>query len=141
MSMTISIDGVDELAAEMRQMAERYPDQCNSAMRKVAKEFREDVNSQFPGHYATGKRPFAKNWKTKYETSAFGVITEATVYNKAPHWHLVENGHRKFIHGRSTGGFVPGKHYAERTRADFESRYPDIMDVAITAALRKAGLT
>ena len=140
MSMSISIDGADELAAEMRQMADRYPDQCNAAMKKVAKDFRDEVNAQFPGSYAKGKRPFAKNWKTEYETSGFGLITETTVANKSPHWHLVENGHHKWYMGQDTGGFVPGKHYAERVRADFEKTYPDRMDAAVTAALRKAGL-
>ena len=137
MSMIISFEGADELVAQMKQMAERYPDQCNAAMKRVAKEFRDNINAQFPDSYSKSNRPFAKSWKTKYETSSFGLITETEIGNKAPHWHLVENGHQIVPHG----GAVKGKHYAERVRADFESRYPQIIDAAISQALRKAGLT
>lgn len=136
MSITLSIEGADELAAEMKRMSEQYPDQCNAAMKRIAKEFRDDVNVQFPGSYASGKRPFAKSWKTTYETSSLGLITETEIANRAPHWHLVENGH----HIVPQGGSVEAKNYAKRVEDDYESRYPQIMEAAVTLALGKAGL-
>lgn len=137
---SISIDGADELKKNMEEMIHQCPDQLNLAMKRAAKGFREDCNDKFPTYYEDGKRPFPKEWKTDNTYGDLGIITVTEVKNKAPHFHLVENGHRKFINGVDTGGFVKGKHYAAKTRAEYEDKYPEILDQAVNQALKEADL-
>ena len=93
-----------------------------------------------PSSYKSGAKGL-KRWKTTKNYSPSGMIASVAVTNKAPHFHLVENGHRKFINGVDTGGFVEGKHYAEKTREEYESKYPDMMQSAINKALADRGLS
>lgn len=124
----------------MEALVSRYPDQANDAMREAAKEWKQSCNDKFPAYYSKGVKPFPKNWKSTAEYTNLGLIGTLTVSNKAPHFHLVEEGHAKWLWGKNTGGYVPGKFYAERTRAEFESRYPEIMEKALNDAVAGSGL-
>ena len=124
----------------MQSMVSRVPDDVNKAVIKTAKDWTKDCNAKMPSSYKDGSKGL-KRWKTKKNYGSTGMIASVEVTNKAPHFHLVENGHRKFINGVDTGGFVEGKHYAEKTRAEYESKYPDMMQSAINKALADRGLT
>lgn len=100
-----------------------YPDETNKQMRKFANEFKKDCNAKMPAEYKEGKRPIPKNWEVKNK-QVLRVSIDAEIRNKAPHFHLVENGHNMVVRGQ-TVGFVPGKHYAERTREEWKEDFPD----------------
>lgn len=132
--------GLDGLLEDMQSMLSRVPDDVNKAVIKTAKDWTKDCNAKMPSSYKDGSKGL-KRWKTKKNYGSTGMIASIEVTNKAPHFHLVENGHRKFINGVDTGGFVEGKHYAEKTRAEYESKYPDMMQSVINKALADRGLT
>ena len=132
--------GLDGLLEDMQSMLSRVPDDVNKAVIKTAKDWTKDCNAKMPSSYKDGSKGL-KRWKTKKNYGSTGMIASVEVTNKAPHFHLVENGHRKFINGVDTGGFVEGKHYAEKTRAEYESKYPDMMQSVINKALADRGLT
>ena len=70
----------------------------------MAESFNEDVNAKMPGSYGNKIR------KWKIAGAKEGISSFVTSTNRAPHFHLVENGHAKYdFHGRYTGGFVPGQ--------------------------------
>ena len=48
----------------------------------------------------------------------------ALVWNSAPHFHLIEDGHQ-LVRGGRVIGFVPGKHIMERTRNEYEDIVPE----------------
>lgn len=150
--MDFRLIGADTLDAEMRAAAAAIPDQVNTELRRIARDWKNSVNEKMPQKWQTGnpvetkthkhaKKPLPKRWKTSFEYNAYGEITGATIVNTAPHWHLLENGHKKYdFQGNPTDGFVPGFHLSEKTRKEFEDTYPERMDAAIRAALEKAGL-
>lgn len=138
--MHIELRGAVELQASFSTLFQNQPDELNKAIRKAGKGWCDDVNQMFPSHYAEGKKPFAKSWKTKTTMNHWGIIESLEIVNKRPHWHLVENGHAKVLWGKRTGGFVPGKHYARRAREIWKDKFPEAIDAAITAAMAKAGL-
>ena len=126
--------GLDGLLEDMIGMVSQAPDGINNAILKTAKAWTKDCNARMPSSYKSGSKGL-KRWKTTKTYSSTGIISNVEVTNKAPHFHLVENGHRKFINGVDTGGFVEGKHYAEKTRAEYERKYPDMMQSVINKAL------
>lgn len=149
---SIRFIGLDGLLEDMRSMVSKVPDEFNNAIINTAKAWIKDCNAKMPSSYSgvstvdeEGERKVnkasLKRWKITKNYSPTGMIASVEVTNKAPHFHLVENGHRKFINGVDTGGFVQGKHYAEKTRAEYESKYPDMMQSAINKALADRGLT
>lgn len=130
------IDGLDELIAELELAEKEVPDQANNAMRYCGNGWKKDVNSKMPSYY----EDLPKGWKTSYRYSSLGVIEQLDIVNRRPHWHLVENGHRKFdFRGHPTGGFVAGRHYAADTTAEWETKFPETLDARLSKALKKAG--
>lgn len=137
---SIHFIGLEGLLEDMQSMVTQSPDELNEAVIKTAKTWTKDCNAKMPSSYKIGAKGL-KRWKTTKNYSPSGMIASVEVTNKAPHFHLVENGHRKFINGVDTGGFVQGKHYAEKTREEYESKYPDIMQSTINKALADRGLS
>ncbi|RRJ15503.1 HK97 gp10 family phage protein [Lachnoanaerobaculum orale] len=138
MAESVNFIGLEGLMSDMQGLISKAPDELNKAVEKTAREWTKDCNSKMPSTYKDGKNSL-KKWKTKKEYTSLGIISSIEVTNKAPHFHLVENGHRKFIHGVDTGGFVEGKHYAEKTRAEYESKYPEKMQEAANRLLADRG--
>ena len=138
MAESVRFIGLEGLMSDMQGLISKAPDELNKAVEKTAREWAKDCNGKMPSTYKDGKNSL-KKWKTKKEYTSLGIISSIEVTNKAPHFHLVENGHRKFIHGVDTGGFVEGKHYAEKTRAEYETKYPDKMQEATNRLLADRG--
>jgi bacteriophage protein of unknown function (DUF646) len=138
MAESVHFIGLEGLISDMQGLISKAPDELNKAVEKTAREWTKDCNGKMPSTYKDGKNSL-KKWKTKKEYTSLGIISSIEVTNKAPHFHLVENGHRKFIHGVDTGGFVEGKHYAEKTRAEYESKYPEKMQEAANRLLADRG--
>ena len=138
MAESVNFIGLEGLMSDMQGLISKAPDELNKAVEKTAREWTKDCNVKMPSTYKDGKNSL-KKWKTKKEYTSLGIISSIEVTNKAPHFHLVEKGNRKFIHGVDTGGFVEGKHYAEKTRAEYESKYPEKMQEAANRLLADRG--
>ncbi len=135
----LEINGADELIADMKAMIEEYPAEASKALFKIAEDFNKDVNSKYPGYYKTSGKASLTRWKV--EGAKDGNSHFVTSTNRAPHFHLVENGHDKYdFHGHYTGGFVPGRHYAEKTRNEYEKKYPEKIEKAIFTELESHNL-
>lgn len=135
---TFTINGLDELQTKLEQCQREIPDQENLAMKRCAADWRKDINAKMPSYYTD----IPKKWKSTYEYNSLGMIAECTIASKAPQWHLVENGHRKFdFHGHDTGGFVPGRHYAADTNDEWEDKFPEVMEKELDKVLDEAGFS
>lgn len=92
---------VDELADVINEGLEEYAnltsDKVKSAVRKVAKTVKEEINSSAP--VRTGR--YAKSWKTKTTAESSNMLQQ-TVYspNRYMLAHLLEKGHAKRGGGR-----------------------------------------
>ena len=131
----LEFDGADELMADIQKLVSDYPKEASNALFEVAENFNEDVNAKMPGSYGNKIR------KWKIAGAKEGISSFVTSANRAPHFHLVENGHAKYdFHGHYTGGFVPGRHYAERTRQEYQEKYPELISGKIEKMLKKHNL-
>ena len=141
--MEIEFRGLEELARDFEKVVNKYPDETVKELMKVGKDFIQDTTSSMPGYYSSGKRPLnsPKQWDRKREASEFNGSTVAvSVSCRAPHWHLVENGHRMFLNGKDTGRFVAGKHYVEKQSKAYEGKLPKRMREYIDRMLKEENL-
>ena len=152
---SFELTGLEELAQDIQTCMKAYPEEASKKIYNLSGKFTKDVNKKFPGNYRRGKRPLSKNWEREREKTLFtGYTIRVNVSNNSPHFHLVENGHELYItperysamqngkitfkkaihHGKRRtketkgmvyAGFVPGKHYCERTRNEWQEKYPE----------------
>lgn len=146
--VTFELNGCEELAAKINELLKVYPNETASEMEKITNDFKKDVNKKFPNGGKSGSKSVSKNWKKYKMQSLAGYTVSIEMQNSAPHFHLVENGHELYMsaemyaaysdgslghisRGRSSGkkgstkavhaGFVPGKHYCEKTRNEWNN--------------------
>ena len=110
------LDGLDDLAKDLQKASSLYPDETKKAMKSLALRFVKDVQSEEPDY---DKVLATKKWKREVEASANNGRIQVNITNTHPLHHLLENGHEKYFMGRHIGGWVPGKHYTDRTRQDW----------------------
>lgn len=68
------------------------------------------TNSQDSGNDHKGK--LNKSWKKKIE--GYGKDIHANIYSTAPHFHLVDRGHKIMDKKGHEKGFVQGKHFLQK---------------------------
>lgn len=128
MSNTISASGIEldfhDLDKDIERVLDEYPDETLKFMRKQANKWKKDCNDKGYKAYTDGKKPIPKNWKTTKEENILHQATAIEIQNKSPLFHLLENGHVKVLWGKRTNGFVQGKHWAEKTRAEWQETFP-----------------
>ncbi len=136
------LGGLEDLQKDLDAVFRAYPEEASKKTYNLAGKFTKDVNAKFPEGYATGKRSLPKSWKRERErTDHTGYTVSVNVRNTAPHFHLVENGHvKKDRKGKKTIGFVPGKHYCEKTRNEWKDKLPDEVGAFIDKLLKGHGL-
>lgn len=118
----IDFHGLD---TDIQAVSDKYPDETASFMRKQANKWKKDCNAKGYGNYNDGKRPIPKAWKTVKEENILHQVNAVEIQNQSPLFHLLENGHVKWLFGRNTGGYVPGKHWAEKTREEWRDKFGD----------------
>ena len=132
--MKIDFIGLDEFAADIQKVINQYPDESNRFMRRQGTAFARDVRDKMPGHWNGGKRgpKRAKEWHRDIAEDISHHVSDVSIYCKAPHWHLLENGHNMVVGSRKKKtlrkvGFVHGFHYAEKTREEWKSKFPEVI--------------
>lgn len=101
--LRLEIDGADELVADMKKLVTDYPKAASDALFDVAENFNEDVNAKMPANYSKRIR------KWKIQGAKEGTSSFVTSTNRAPHFHLVENGHAKYdFHGHTQADLFLG---------------------------------
>lgn len=139
MAVDFTIKGLEEFQKDIETVIAKYPDETNAKMKQVGKDFTKDCNSLMPSSYKKGKRPIPKSWKITVDEVRHEA-NQTYIKNTAPHFHLVENGHEKWINGVDTGGFVPGKHYTEKTSHEYEEKFPDEIEKFLDEMLKGVSL-
>ena len=139
MSDAVGIDfhGLDK---DFQSIIDEFPEESEKYLREQANKWKKDCNEKGYKNYTGGKKPIPKSWKIEMEKDLLYRATAVSVTNKSPLFHLLENGHRKWLFGHDTGGFVQGKHYAERTREEFGDSFGSDTDVFVEKAMKRHNL-
>ncbi len=136
---SFSID-FNELDTDLQACIDRYPDETASFLRKEANKWKKDCNSKGYGKYTGGKRPVPKSWKTVNEENIVHQVTAVSIQNQSPLFHLLENGHDEWFMGKRMGKFVPGKHWAEKTREEWKELFKGKVEDYVSRMLGRHNL-
>lgn len=123
--MRYEFRGTEELAADFDRAVQEYPYEAEAALNRVGNKFRRSVIEKTPITEKEHKNKLKKSFKKKIV--GYGNDIEWQLQNKAPHFHLIERGHKLVNHKGEAIGFIPGKHMVESTAQEFESIVPDEM--------------
>lgn len=133
----IEVRGFKELADNLNTISKEMGKKAiRRALNKAAKYLQEKIKEKTPE--ITG------NLKEGIEVGAIedrGAFTGSVVFShkrKAFHAHLVEFGHRKFIHGKDTGERVPPHPYFRPAVDENEAAVAKIVEDEMRAALDRA---
>ena len=143
-SFEFSFDGLEEFQHALEKAIQKAPAQAEQTLLEVAKEFKASAkrkaNSALKHVEREGddkKRAIKRRWGHNMVDDRLGATV--LVWNSAPHFHLVENGHN-LVRGGRVIGFVPGKHIMEKTRHEYEDTVPERFEKMVEDVLKESGL-
>lgn len=119
--MSAEIFGAKELQGRMKQAISSYPDEAGKTLNRIGNQLKKrlkaaspdgKMKAQYKSERARKKAIKSKlknRWKSKL--TGYGSEMRVEVWSKAPHFHLVERGHK--ISGKSAG-FIAGRFFKEK---------------------------
>ena len=131
--MSLEINGINELTNKVEVVQKKAPDRMFDAVNKGIKTAKEIAKDNTP--VGPDKKPEKKRMQNQWvaqQAKYDGRSWEAGLYNKAPHKHLVNNGHNQVIKDRNgrqkTVGYVPGLKFVEKTVEEAETKAKEDFD-------------
>lgn len=110
-NINLELEGVEELQEKLMQVYKRGPDRIYDRLDKDARKFMRQARKNTPvGPTGNLKKGYRKEQAVKH-----GDNFEVGIYNRAPHHHLVNNGHRKVSPSGKVLGWTDGLFYIEKT--------------------------
>jgi len=138
------IEGLEELEQDLIKAIRKAPAQAEETLKQLSKEYKASAKKKANSELKHIKRneddekyAIKKNWGSKIIDDGLGMT--ALIWNKAPHFHLVENGHQLVRDGHVIG-FVAGKHIMEKTRNDYKDIVPERFEKMVDDILRESDL-
>ncbi|MDR1700307.1 MAG: HK97 gp10 family phage protein [Lachnoclostridium sp.] len=138
MDMHVKLEGWDDLGRDLRKAITIAPVEMKKGLRKVGNEFRRDARKITPDSGIAHKQKLKRKYGIKMKDA--GVAAICLVYNSAPHFHLVEQGHNMVTPGGKRVGFVEGRFMMEKTKNQYESIMPKRLDKIAGEILKGSGL-
>ena len=110
------VEGLEEFQEKLKTIEKKAPDRILNKLDKEGNRLRKAMRANTPVG-ATGK--LQKSYRLE-PTKKVARGYEKGLYNRAPHHHLVNNGHRKVTPGGREIGWTEGRFYVEKTVAQEE---------------------
>ena len=140
---------LEQLEKELTAAIKKCPVYAGETLKELAKDFKNSAKKRANSELKHTKREgddkkFAINKKWGHELIDENLGMTALIWNNAPHFHLVENGHN-LVKGGKLGkggriiGFVPGKHIMERTRNEYKDIVYERFEKMVDDILKESG--
>ena len=138
------ISGREELERDLMRAIRKAPVQAEETLLDIAKDFKKSAKKRAGAELGKHERKKEKEkyaikrkWGHKLVDRNIGAT--AVVWNSAPHFHLIEDGHNLVRAGRIVG-FVPGRHIMEKTRNEYQEVVPERFRQMVDSILKEGGL-
>ena len=115
MTAKFKLEGIQEFQEKLRLIERKAPDRILAKLDEEGKKLRKQARGNTPKKTGNVRKGYKLLPVEKIQSGYQKGMT-----NTAPHFHLVEKGHRKVTPGGKEIGFTPGKFYLERTVKELE---------------------
>lgn len=129
------IRGIKELSNAFNDVVKNYPYEAEKTLQKLGNRFRRAVITKTPVTEEKRRKKLSKSYKT--EIVGYKTDIQLNFWSNAPHFHLVERGHRNVGKNGRVYGFTPGKRMVEKTVQEFESIMPEEAEKFVKKIVRK----
>lgn len=103
----------EEFIGRLQTVQKNFPDDVETVLNRGANRMVRALKTNSPDSGNDHKGKLNKSWKKKIE--GYGKDIHANIYSTAPHFHLVDRGHKIVDKKGHEKGFVQGKHFLQKT--------------------------
>lgn len=103
----------EEFIDRLQTVQKNFPDDVETVLNRGANRMVRALKTNSPDSGNDHKGKLNKSWKKKIE--GYGKDIHANIYSTAPHFHLVDRGHKIVDKKGHEKGFVQGKHFLQKT--------------------------
>lgn len=123
--MSLEFTNLDEFLANLSAVSNEYVGTAEKHLRRTGNRLKRQVKANTPeGEAPADGTKKSKHMKDRWKSEVKGISgndLEYDLFSTAPHFHLVERGHAKVTPGGRVVGFVPGKHFFQKTVQQFQA--------------------
>lgn len=103
----------EEFIGRLQTVQKNFPDDVETVLNRGANRMIKALKTNSPDSGKEHKGKLNKSWKKKIE--GYGKDIHANIYSTAPHFHLIDRGHKIMDKKGQEKGFVQGKHFLQKT--------------------------
>lgn len=103
----------EEFIGRLQTVQKNFPDDVEIVLNRGANKMVKALKQNSPDSGNDHKGKLNKSWKKKIE--GYGKDIHVNIYSTAPHFHLVDRGHKIMDKKGHEKGFVQGKHFLQKT--------------------------
>ena len=144
MEEILTVSGIDDITAELKNLVKEYPDKAGELLEKRGKTLRKDVVANVDKRLGTTKNakqslPRIGSYRVS-KAKGIGLLQYVEISAKSPHFHLLERGHEIILNGKHMG-FYPGQHMMADAISVNRREMPKAVEDMVDALLKERGLT
>lgn len=102
-----------EFIGRLQAVQKEFPDDVEVVLNRGANRMVRALKENSPDSGKDHKGKLNKSWEKEIE--GYGKNIHADIYSTAPHFHLVDRGHKIVDKKGHEKGFVQGKHFLQKT--------------------------
>lgn len=107
----------------MKNIIDKFPDDVKDFLKQNASQLRKNTLKSARAQTTKKTGNYYKGFKISRAFVGKNGRSFVKTYNDAPHSHLIEYGHEKWIHGKDTGEKVKGKYILTAEAIKYASQY------------------
>lgn len=115
----------EEFIGKLQAVQKDFPDDIEVVLNRGANRMVKALKQNSPDSGKDHKGKLNKSWKKEIE--GYGKNIHANIYSTAPHFHLVDRGHKIIDKKGREKGFIQGKHFLQKTIDEQEDNLREYM--------------
>lgn len=115
----------EEFIGKLQAVQKDFPDDIEVVLNRGANRMVKALKQNSPDSGKDHKGKLNKSWKKEIE--GYGKNIHANIYSTAPHFHLVDRGHKIIDKKGHEKGFVQGEHFLQKTIDEQEDNLREYM--------------
>lgn len=149
-NFTIDFQGLGEFQDKINTIIRDYPYEAEELLTKSANSFRNEVKKRTPigkdteytkKKYGAKRKKLHQRYKVK-KPEGYGRSIHVDFYSTAPHYHLIERGHRIVYRNRAGEKIDTGKRtkpveMVKQTSDEFKTTYPKNVEKYVKKVVKR----